>query len=144
MPDRAAVGRRNQAAGRAEEAAVAHLYALAGCVVYRLTDHGQRRGTKGVRYATNSPGVPDLEIFHAGRGVRWVHEVKVGGAKLTTDQKVYRDLCIRVGLHYASGDRDTARAWLILMGIIRDTPDGVTIDRVYPDQGRIVTRRAKR
>ena len=142
MADRAVVGRANQRAGRGEEQSCANLLALAGFVVWSLRDHGQRRGTKGVRYATNSPGVPDLWAVHHGAhlGVFW--EVKAGGAKLTPDQQAFRvgvaTLCTTAVL-YRSGDRAVLWEWLVHHDLIVDHP--TTLKARYSDQGRVVTRR---
>src|SRR5262245_23970085 len=87
MKVNASRGLANLRAGRAEEKAVAELYALAGCVVYRLHDTGQTRGNSGRRFATNSPGIPDLMVFHVGTRQFWFHEVKSGTATPTPEQR---------------------------------------------------------
>ena len=142
--DRTTVGRRNQQAGRAEQDACARLLALAGFVVYRVGDAGAAKGRSGYRGAMMSPGVPDLFAVHKGASTALWWEVKAGMARLTTEQQEFAAAISETfDVWCGFGDRMKLRETLIEWGFLRGTADGVTIDKLYPDVGRVVTARRR-
>ena len=119
------------------ERAIIHVYTLAGCVVYRLSQ-GFRPDAGGTR---QTPGLPDLRIFALSVKAYWEHEVKtreglleherwVEASKPRTPsnfkrwrraqgQKLYRENAVKVGLISLIGGMDVAEAHLLYVGLAR-------------------------
>ena len=83
------------------QAAVVRLYTLAGCAVYNLS---QARATM------QSPGLPDLYVFHADTGTAWWHEVKRPGGKPSPAQLEFQARCAACGVPYLLGGLEEAEA----------------------------------
>lgn len=85
------------------QAAVMRLYTLAGCAVYNLS---QARATN------QTPGLPDLYVFHPATGAAWWHEVKKPGGRPSPAQREFQARCAACGVAYLLGGLEEAEARL--------------------------------
>ncbi|MGE0347192.1 MAG: hypothetical protein AB7N73_16185 [Gemmatimonadales bacterium] len=131
--------RRRRGAGpeAAVERQVIAAYRAAGITVYKLSQ-GFRPEPGGTR---QTPGIPDLECWHAGRRLLVKHAVKTPAGEREHQrllarklisippkqmrrwhraqaQQQYADLCARVGIPYARGGVSEALALLTSLGLL--------------------------
>jgi hypothetical protein len=101
--------------------AIKVMYATVGCSVYNLSQP---------RKTMQTPGLPDLLIFHEGKRAFWLHEVKRPGGQLRPAQVVFQKLCEWCGIAYLVGGTEAAIEHLERLNIARRA--GITIRRVTP------------
>lgn len=63
---------------------VVALYRRIGCTVFILGAQPRR--------TMQTPGLPDLRVYHRGRRVAWWQEIKVDGGDLRPAQREFREL----------------------------------------------------
>ena len=85
-----------------EQRCVYHLLVKCGCAVYWMS---QARETQ------QTPGVPDLMVFHPLRGFAFV-EVKAEHGRLSRAQREFQHLCGEAGIEYIVGGVEEVRDWL--------------------------------
>jgi hypothetical protein len=94
---------------KAEQASIVKLYWAFGCAVY---DFSQPRATM------QTPGIPDLFVFHEESRRSWWHEVKAGAHGLTEPQEEFRRLCmVTHGSDHVWGGYEEALDHLLLLKI---------------------------
>jgi hypothetical protein len=86
-----------------------NLYRCVGCFV---------ASTSQYRPSHVALGLPDLLVFHAGKGCFWFHEVKAPGGTLRPAQQRFRETAEACGLTVLVGDDDVAKAHLVALGIV--------------------------
>ena len=91
------------------QSAVKRLYRSMGCKIY---DTSQRRR------ADITPGIPDLIVFHPGKGLQWFHEVKVEGGRQSPAQKRFERDCIAAKSDYILGGVAAAKDHLWVVGVV--------------------------
>lgn len=67
-----------------------------GCTIYWMSQ---------ARKTGQTPGVPDLIVFHPDRGLAFI-EVKAPGGKIRREQAVFRTHCAAAGVTYLLGGLD--------------------------------------
>lgn len=87
---------------------VRKLYEAAGAVVYNLS---QARASK------QTPGLPDLWVFHVAADASWWHETKRPGGDRTEAQEQFKERCRLTHTKYTCGGVDAARQMLTRLGI---------------------------
>lgn len=92
---------------------VCQLYEAAGAVVYNLS---QARASK------QSPGLPDLWVFHEPRELSFWHEVKRPAGSRTDAQERFLALCAATATRYVCGGVEAAKDMLRRLGL--EVPHG--------------------
>jgi len=83
-------------------------YKSVGCTVVNFS---QSRRTH------QTPGIPDLKVYHCKTGKTWWHEVKRPGGRQSVHQRAFQAMCEACGEAYYLGELDAAKEALIEQGI---------------------------
>lgn len=94
---------------RTEQARTVKLYRTLGCKVYSLSQY---------RPAKVSSGLPDLLVFHRGRGLAWTHELKAIDGRVSKAQQEFAELTVACHLHHVVGGYDAGVQFLQARGFM--------------------------
>ncbi len=89
------------------------------------------------RASKQTPGIPDREYFHPGRGVLMKWEAKTSRGVQSPAQRQYQEWCDACGIAYVVGPETALYAWLIAQGIAaREMVGELLIALPYTPQSR--------
>lgn len=118
------IGRENQKRGEGTQNAVMNFYkTFARCHVYKIARPGVKAGKRGYRGTMATPGMADLYVTQVEHQLAWFHEAKGGKARLTPEQRKFKDRNEACHVTVVVGDLSSAIAWLLDRGIIRHAAD---------------------
>jgi hypothetical protein len=83
-------------------------YIAYGCMVYNLSQ---------VRASKQSPGLPDMIVFHRRARVGWMHETKTRNGVQSPAQKYFEDCAALAGWQYVIGGVAACEEQLIRIGV---------------------------
>lgn len=105
------MGKRRQAPEKGDYEACWQLYRTFGCDVYRFA---QARASK------QTPGIPDLAVYHMETGEFWWHEVKTERGRQSDGQRVFQYRAQTCGQRYVLGGYEAALETLLELGVAEE------------------------